>query len=110
MLRTAQPGPSRPSRCRDEEKLQMSAEAGLASRRLAGEQGTATSRVLLIAGAAVAAVAAVAYRTALATHPVNALLKGSKSKRKAPRHPVGKTNPKTRANDKRRINKTKQTG
>jgi alpha-1,2-mannosyltransferase len=54
----------------------MSAEAGLASRRLASEQGTATSRVLLIAGAAVAAVAAVAYLVALATHPTAALLKG----------------------------------
>jgi hypothetical protein len=35
---------------------------------------------------------------------------GSKNKRKAPRHPVGKTNPKTRTNDKRRRKKTKQTG
>jgi glycosyl transferase family 87 len=54
----------------------MSAEAGLASRRSAGEQGAASHRVLLAVGAAVAAVAAVAYFAALATHPVDALLKG----------------------------------
>jgi alpha-1,2-mannosyltransferase len=54
----------------------MSAEVGLASRRPASEQGAATSRVLLIAGAVVAAVAVVAYLVAQATHPVNALLKG----------------------------------
>ncbi|HEX8007879.1 MAG TPA: glycosyltransferase 87 family protein, partial [Trebonia sp.] len=54
----------------------MSAEVGLASRRPASERGAATSRVLLIAGVAVAAVAAAAYLAALATHPANALLKG----------------------------------
>jgi alpha-1,2-mannosyltransferase len=54
----------------------MSAGAGLVSRRPASEQGATTSRVLLIAGATVAVVAAVAYFVALATHPVNALLKG----------------------------------
>jgi hypothetical protein len=36
--------------------------------------------------------------------------KGSKNKRKAPRYPVGKTNPKTRSNDKKTRKKTKQTG
>jgi hypothetical protein len=35
---------------------------------------------------------------------------GSKNKRKAPRHPVGKTRPKTRSNDKRAAKKAKQTG
>jgi hypothetical protein len=36
--------------------------------------------------------------------------KGSKNRRKAPRHPVGKTSPKTRSNDKKPRKKTKQTG
>ena len=35
---------------------------------------------------------------------------GSKNKRTAPRHPVGKTSPKTRANDKKARKKTKPTG
>ena len=36
--------------------------------------------------------------------------RGSKNKRTAPRHPVGKTRPKTRANDKKARKKTKPTG
>jgi uncharacterized membrane protein len=52
----------------------MSAEASLASRRRAGGQDQTTGRVLLIAGAAVAALAAIAYLAALATHPVSATL------------------------------------
>jgi len=36
--------------------------------------------------------------------------RGSKNKRKAPRYPVGKTNPKTRSNDNKPRKKTKQTG
>ena len=36
--------------------------------------------------------------------------KGSKNKHKAPRHPVGKTNPKTRSNGKKIRKKAKQTG
>jgi alpha-1,2-mannosyltransferase len=54
----------------------MGAEVGLASRRSAGEQGEASYRVLLIVGLVVAAVAAIAYLVALATHPAAALLKG----------------------------------
>jgi alpha-1,2-mannosyltransferase len=52
------------------------AQAGLVSRRPAGEQDQAGGRALLIAGAVVAAVAAAAYLTALATHPMAAMLKG----------------------------------
>src|SRR5580692_9592930 len=56
----------------------MPAEVGLASRRSADRQETvqAGGRTLLIAGAAVAAVAAVVYLVALATHPMDAMLKG----------------------------------
>jgi alpha-1,2-mannosyltransferase len=54
----------------------MSAEAGLARRRTAGGQDQTTGRALLIAGAAVAALAAALYLAALATHPVTATLKG----------------------------------
>jgi alpha-1,2-mannosyltransferase len=54
----------------------MSAEVGLASRRPASEQGEASYRVLLIVGLVVAAVAAIAYLVALATHPSSAVLKG----------------------------------
>ena len=54
----------------------MSADVGLVSERPVGEQNTATSRRLLIAGAAVAAVAAIAYIVALATHPADKLLNG----------------------------------
>ena len=54
----------------------MSAEAGLASRRRAGGRDETAGRVLLIVGAAVAALAAIAYLAALATHPVSAMLKG----------------------------------
>ena len=52
----------------------MSAEASLASRRRAGGQDETTGRVLLIAGATVAALAAIVYLVALATHPVTAML------------------------------------
>jgi alpha-1,2-mannosyltransferase len=56
----------------------MRAEVGLASRRAAGRPDPvrAGGRALLIAGAAVAAVAAIVYLVALATHPMNAMLKG----------------------------------
>jgi alpha-1,2-mannosyltransferase len=56
----------------------MRADVGLASRRAAGGRDAvqAGGRALLIVGAAVAAVAAVAYLAALATHPMNAMLKG----------------------------------
>ncbi len=54
----------------------MRAQVGLASRRPAGDQDQAGGRGLLIAGAAVAAVAAVGYVVALATHPMTATLKG----------------------------------
>ena len=56
----------------------MRADVGLASRRAAGPPETvkAGGRTLLIAGAAVAAVAAVVYLVALATHPMDAMLKG----------------------------------
>lgn len=36
--------------------------------------------------------------------------RGSKNRHKAPRHPVGKTNPKTRSSDEKARNKAKQTG
>jgi alpha-1,2-mannosyltransferase len=54
----------------------MSTDVGLLSRRSAGEQARPGDRVLLIAGAVVAGVAAIAYIVALATHPVAATLKG----------------------------------
>jgi alpha-1,2-mannosyltransferase len=56
----------------------MRADVGLASRREAGRPGTvqAGGRTLLIVGAAVAAVAAIVYLVALATHPMDAMLKG----------------------------------
>ena len=54
----------------------MSADVGLVSERPVGEQDTAASRGLLIVGAAVAAVAAIAYIVALATHPADKLLNG----------------------------------
>jgi alpha-1,2-mannosyltransferase len=54
----------------------MSTDVGLASRRPASEQGAARDRVLLAVGAAVAAVAAIAYIVALATHPMSSMLKG----------------------------------
>src|SRR5271156_2420943 len=47
--------------------------AGAASRQDTLQAG---GRTLLIVGAAVAAVAAIAYLVALATHPMNAMLKG----------------------------------
>jgi alpha-1,2-mannosyltransferase len=63
----------------------MSAEAGLASQRGAGKRGrgrgagerdATRNHALLIAGAAVAAIAAAVYIAALATHPRTALLNG----------------------------------
>jgi alpha-1,2-mannosyltransferase len=56
----------------------MRADVGLASRRAADRQETvrAGGRTLLIVGAAVAAVAAIVYLVALATHPMDAMLKG----------------------------------
>ena len=56
----------------------MPADVGLASRRSADRQETvqAGGRTLLIAGAVVAAVAAILYLVALATHPMDAMLKG----------------------------------
>jgi alpha-1,2-mannosyltransferase len=54
----------------------MSTDVGLASRRPASEQRAAGDRVLLAVGAAVAAVAAIAYIVALATHPMSSTLKG----------------------------------
>ena len=56
----------------------MPADVGLASRRSADRQETvqAGGRTLLIAGAVVAAVAAIVYLVALATHPMDAMLKG----------------------------------
>ena len=54
----------------------MRAQAGLVSRRTVGERDQPGGRALLIAGAAVAAVAAAAYLAALATHPMAAMLKG----------------------------------
>jgi alpha-1,2-mannosyltransferase len=54
----------------------MRADVGLASRRQAVGQHQASGRTLLLVGAAVAAVAAVLYIVALATHPMSATLKG----------------------------------
>ena len=54
----------------------MGAQVRLVSKHPAGEQDRAGGRALLIAGAAVAAVAAVAYLVAVATHPMDAMLKG----------------------------------
>jgi alpha-1,2-mannosyltransferase len=56
----------------------MRADVGLASRRAADRPETvqAGGRTLLIVGAAVAAVAAIVYLVALATHPMNTMLKG----------------------------------
>lgn len=56
----------------------MRADVGLASRRAADRPETvqAGGRTLLIVGAAVAAVAAIAYLAALATHPMDVMLKG----------------------------------
>jgi alpha-1,2-mannosyltransferase len=56
----------------------MRADVGLASRRAADRPETvqAGGRTLLIVGAAVAAVAAILYLVAVATHPMNAMLKG----------------------------------
>src|ERR1700752_3609940 len=54
----------------------MTAQAGLVSRRPVGDRDQAGGRVLLIIGAAVAVIAAVAYLVALATHPVIDTLKG----------------------------------
>jgi alpha-1,2-mannosyltransferase len=54
----------------------MTAQAGLASRRPVGERDQAGGRVLLIIGAVVAVIAAVAYLVALATHPMVDMLKG----------------------------------
>jgi alpha-1,2-mannosyltransferase len=54
----------------------MSTNVGLLSRRSAGEQTAPGDRLLLIVGAVVAGVAAIAYIVALATHPMAALLKG----------------------------------
>src|SRR5487761_1338192 len=54
----------------------MRAQVGAVSSRAAGERDDTGGRVLLIAGAAVAAVAAVGYLAALATHPMAATLKG----------------------------------
>jgi alpha-1,2-mannosyltransferase len=51
-------------------------QAGLLSGRPAGERDRASGRALLIAGVAVAALAAAAYLAALATHPMAATLKG----------------------------------
>jgi len=54
----------------------MGAQVSLVSKHPAGEQDRAGSRALLITGAAVAAVAAVAYLVAVATHPMATMLKG----------------------------------
>ena len=54
----------------------MRAEVGLAGGRPANARDDTRGRVLLIAGAAVAAVAAVAYLLAVATHPMDTMLKG----------------------------------
>ena len=53
----------------------MRAEVGLASRPASGRD-EARGRALLIAGAVVAAVAAIAYLAAVATHPMATMLKG----------------------------------
>ena len=52
------------------------AQVSLVSKRRAGEQDRAGGRALLITGAAVAAMAAVAYLVAVATHPMSTMLKG----------------------------------
>jgi alpha-1,2-mannosyltransferase len=54
----------------------MRAEAGVASSHAASRRDASRDRALLIAGAAVAAVAAIAYLVAVATHPMAAMLKG----------------------------------
>src|ERR1700722_1667491 len=56
----------------------MRADVGLASRRAADRPETvqAGGRTLLIVGATVAAVAAILYLVAIATHPMNSMLKG----------------------------------
>jgi alpha-1,2-mannosyltransferase len=54
----------------------MRADVGLVSKRPVGAQDETRGRMLLIAGAAVAAVAAAAYLAALASHPFAAMLKG----------------------------------
>ena len=54
----------------------MGAQVRLVSKHPAGEQDRAGGRALLITGAAVAAVAAVAYLVAVATHPMAVMLKG----------------------------------
>jgi alpha-1,2-mannosyltransferase len=58
----------------------MRADAGLTVRTSSSSRqrpgGAARDRVLLAVGAAVAAAAAIAYLTAIATHPVPAMLKG----------------------------------
>jgi alpha-1,2-mannosyltransferase len=54
----------------------MRADVGLASRRPAGGRDQAGGHALLITGAAVAAVAAVLYLAVIATHPMDATLKG----------------------------------
>ena len=54
----------------------MRAEVGLVGRRPASVQDETRARALLIAGIVVAAVAAVAYLIAVATHPMSAMLKG----------------------------------
>jgi len=54
----------------------MRAEVGLVSSGPATARDAARGRALLIAGAVVAAVAAIAYIVAVATHPMAAMLKG----------------------------------
>lgn len=54
----------------------MGARVSLVSKHPAGEQDRAGGRALLITGAAVAAVALVAYLVAVATHPMATMLKG----------------------------------
>ena len=56
----------------------MRADVGLASRRAADRPETvqAGGRTLLIVGTAVAAIAAILYLVAIATHPMNTMLKG----------------------------------
>ncbi|HEX6448984.1 MAG TPA: glycosyltransferase 87 family protein [Trebonia sp.] len=54
----------------------MSADVGLVNDHAVSERGAAGRRGLLIAGVAVAAVAAIAYIVALATHPADKLLNG----------------------------------
>jgi alpha-1,2-mannosyltransferase len=54
----------------------MRAEVGLASKRPATARDDARGRLLLIVGAVVVAVAAIAYLTAIATHSMDTMLKG----------------------------------